>query len=66
MSPRIPFIAMDSSLPVHVDNDADKGVSCDADKGVSCDAEKGTSSLPVRLLPMQCFLSVVGLLLVCF
>ncbi|XP_027913993.1 DExH-box ATP-dependent RNA helicase DExH5, mitochondrial-like [Vigna unguiculata] len=46
MSPRIPFIAMDSSLPVHVDNDADKGVSCDADKGVSCDAEKGTSSLP--------------------
>ncbi|KAK7348858.1 hypothetical protein VNO80_23591 [Phaseolus coccineus] len=41
MSPRIPFLAMDSPLPVHV---------ADADNGVNCDAEFGTSSLPSALL----------------
>ncbi|XP_017427382.1 DExH-box ATP-dependent RNA helicase DExH5, mitochondrial isoform X3 [Vigna angularis] len=37
MFPRIPFLAMDSSLPLHVDG-ADKGFNCDADKGNSSSA----------------------------
>ncbi|XP_068462382.1 DExH-box ATP-dependent RNA helicase DExH5, mitochondrial-like isoform X3 [Phaseolus vulgaris] len=41
MSLRIPFLAMDSPLPVHV---------ADADNEVNCDAEFGTSSLPSDLL----------------
>jgi len=54
MSPLIPFLAMDSPLPVHVAG-ADNGLN-------NSDAEFGTSSLPVRLLPMHALFSVISLL----